>query len=81
MKHAGRRQNDFNVHGWFLFEGGDAPLHFFCLLLQRLADRRPRLSARAGSRRFGRLSALCAHTKAPYKMYFHRKTLRNAETA
>ena len=25
---------------------------------------------------FGRLSALCAHTKAPYKMDSHRKTLR-----
>jgi hypothetical protein len=33
-------------------------------------------TARAGNGRFGRLSALCAHTKAPYKMDFHRKTLR-----
>ena len=32
-------------------------------------------SARAGNRRFGSLSALCAHTKAPYKMDFNRKTL------
>jgi hypothetical protein len=33
-------------------------------------------TARAGNRRFWRLSALRAHTKAPYKMDFHRKTLR-----
>jgi hypothetical protein len=39
------------------------------------------VTARAGNRRFGRLSALRAHTKAPYKMYFHRKTLRNAKGA
>jgi hypothetical protein len=32
-------------------------------------------TARAGNRRFGPLSALRAHTKAPYKMDFHRKTL------
>ena len=31
--------------------------------------------------RKGRLSALRAHTKAPYKMNFHRKTLRNATAA
>jgi hypothetical protein len=34
------------------------------------------LTARAGNCRFGPLSALRAHTKAPYKMGFHRKTLR-----
>ena len=34
------------------------------------------LSARAGNRRKGRLSTLRAHTKAPYKTYFYRKTLR-----
>ncbi len=34
------------------------------------------LPARAGNRRFRSLSALRAHTKAPYKMDFHRKTLR-----
>ena len=33
-------------------------------------------TARAGSRRFGPLSALCAHTKAPYNMDFNRKALR-----
>ena len=33
-------------------------------------------TARAGNRRFWCLSALRAHTKAPYKMDFHRKTLR-----
>jgi hypothetical protein len=33
------------------------------------------LPARAGNRRFGRLSALRAHTKAPYKTDLHRKTL------
>ena len=38
-------------------------------------------TARAGNRRFGRLSALRAHTKAPYKMNFHRKTPRNAKGA
>jgi hypothetical protein len=32
-------------------------------------------SARAGNRRFRSLSALRAHTKAPYKIDFHRKTL------
>jgi len=32
--------------------------------------------ARAGNRRFRLLSALRAHTKAPYKIDFHRKTLR-----
>ena len=31
--------------------------------------------ARAGNRRFRPLSALRAHTNAPYKMDFHRKTL------
>ena len=30
----------------------------------------------AGNRRFWLLSALCAHTEAPYKIDFHRKTLR-----
>jgi hypothetical protein len=30
-------------------------------------------SARAGSRHFSPLSALRAHTKAPYKMDFHKK--------
>ena len=38
-------------------------------------------TARAGNRRFWRLSALRAHTKAPYKMYFYRKMLRNAKGA
>jgi hypothetical protein len=32
-------------------------------------------SDRAGNRRFGPLSALRAHTKAPYKIDYHRKTL------
>ena len=31
-------------------------------------------TARAGNRRFWLLSALRAHTKAPYKIDFHRKT-------
>jgi hypothetical protein len=34
------------------------------------------LAARAGNRRFWRLSALRAHTKAPYKTDLNRKTLR-----
>ena len=34
------------------------------------------MDTRAEDRRFGPLSALRAHTKAPYKMDFHRKTLR-----
>jgi hypothetical protein len=34
------------------------------------------LTARAGNRRFRRLSALRAHTKAPYEMDVHRETLR-----
>jgi hypothetical protein len=38
-------------------------------------------TARAENRRKGRLSALRAHTKAPYKKDFHRKTLMNAKTA
>jgi hypothetical protein len=38
-------------------------------------------TARAGNRRFWRLSALCAHTKSPYKTDFHRETLRNAKGA
>jgi hypothetical protein len=38
-------------------------------------------TARAGNRRKGRLSALRAHTKPPYTMYFHGKTLRNAKGA
>ena len=38
-------------------------------------------SARAENRRKGRLGALRAHTKAPYKMDFRRKTLRNAKAA
>jgi hypothetical protein len=38
-------------------------------------------TARAGNRRKGRVRALRAHTKALYKMNFHRKTLRNAKGA
>jgi hypothetical protein len=37
--------------------------------------------ARGGNRRFGCVSALRAHTKAPYEMDLHRKTLRNAKGA
>jgi hypothetical protein len=37
--------------------------------------------ARAENHRKGRLSALRTHTKGPYKMNFHRKTLRNAKGA
>jgi hypothetical protein len=33
-------------------------------------------AARAGNRRFWSLSVLRAHTKSPYKMDFHRGTLR-----
>jgi hypothetical protein len=33
------------------------------------------MTARAGNRRFGRLSALRAHTKTPYKTDLHRNTL------
>jgi hypothetical protein len=36
----------------------------------------PRPTARAGNRRFWGLSALCAHTKAPYRTDLHRETLR-----
>ena len=36
-------------------------------------------SARAENRRFWRLSALCAHTKAPYKTNLLRRTLRPLE--
>ena len=36
---------------------------------------RPAATARAGNRRFGRLSALRTHTKAPHKTDLHRKTL------
>jgi hypothetical protein len=43
--------------------------------------RAPHLPARAGNRRKGRLSALRAHTKAPYKMDLHRKTLSSAKAA
>jgi hypothetical protein len=39
-------------------------------------ERISRVTARAGNRRFGLLSALRPHTKAPYKMDFHRETLR-----
>jgi hypothetical protein len=34
------------------------------------------LTVRAGNHRFWWLSALRAYTKAPYKMDFHKKTLR-----
>jgi hypothetical protein len=40
------------------------------------ASVRPAPPPRAGNRRFWCLSALRAHTKAPYKTDFHRKTLR-----
>jgi hypothetical protein len=40
------------------------------------AGPRRRGPARAGNRRFWCLSALRAHTKAPYKTDLHRKTLR-----
>jgi hypothetical protein len=39
------------------------------------------IPARAENRRKGRLSALRAHAKAPYKTDFHQKTLRNAKAA
>jgi hypothetical protein len=47
---------------------------------QRIGSPRPPTTfrpptTRAGNRRFGRLSALRAHTKAPSKIYFDRKTL------
>jgi hypothetical protein len=50
----------------------------------RVSRRRGRLRRRelppgAENRRFGRLSALRVHTKAPYKMDLHRKRLRNAK--
>jgi hypothetical protein len=50
------------------------------------ATRRDGLAGAMGSntaqnRRNGRLSALRAHTKSPYKMDFHRKKLRNAKGA
>jgi hypothetical protein len=38
-------------------------------------------TARAENRRKGRLSALRANTKAPYKNYLQWKTLRNAKAA
>jgi hypothetical protein len=41
----------------------------------------PLSTARAGNRRFGRLSALCAHTQAPTKTYYHMETLRSAKAA
>jgi hypothetical protein len=40
------------------------------------ANATTRAPARAGNRRFWYLSTLRAHTKSPYKMDFHRKTLR-----
>jgi hypothetical protein len=46
----------------------------FCAAPFSAADIFP--SARAGNRRFRLLSALCAYTKAPYKMDSYRKTLR-----
>jgi hypothetical protein len=49
--------------------------------LPRLTAMRKQATARAENRRFWCLSALRAHTKAPYKMYFHRKTLTNAKAA
>jgi hypothetical protein len=39
------------------------------------------LTARAGNRRFRLLSPLHAHTKAPYKMDYHGKTLMKAKDA
>ena len=42
---------------------------------------RTRPPARAGTRRKGRLGALRAHTKAPYEIDFHRKTLMGATGA
>jgi hypothetical protein len=42
----------------------------------RLVEGLVALVRRAVVCRFGSLSALCAHTKAPYKIDFNRKTLR-----
>jgi hypothetical protein len=39
------------------------------------------VTARAGNRRFGLLSTLRAHAKAPYKTNLHRETPRNANAA
>jgi hypothetical protein len=47
-----------------------------CTMTSYAVDTRSQRTARAGNRRFGPLSALRAHTKAPYKMDFNRKTLR-----
>ena len=38
-------------------------------------------TARAGNRRFWRLSVPRAHTKSPYRTDFHGETLRNAKGA
>ena len=46
-----------------------------------MSERNASTTARAGNRRFWLLSALRAHTKAPYKIDFHRKTLRDAKGA
>ena len=42
----------------------------------RFASMSANLTARAGSHRFRPLGALRAHTKAPYRMDFHREMLR-----
>ena len=49
------------------------------ILARRLDVASAAITARAGNRRFGPLSALRAHTKTPYKTDLHRKTLRNAK--
>ena len=80
MKQIKGRLNDATAHG----AGGLVGLDRRVATLKPavvLAHELLRLAARAGNRRKGRLGILRAHTKNPYKMDFHRKTLRNAKGA
>ena len=61
-------------HGVRIAKGARCRARSSCALCG--SSRRCCATARAENRRFQPLSALCAHTKAPYKMDFHGETLR-----
>jgi hypothetical protein len=77
---ASNRDSQSNC--WFNLKSWVNPVNFrFCMVALQVDSASPspsgraRSPARAGNRRFWLLSTLRAHTKVPYKIDLHRKTL------